>query len=116
MSDVADWQDLCPATVSHAPVASRTAYGVLTHDAATDYRARVTYQAKRVASMRREKLGTEVVAAGVAWILGLPDIQDQDDRITLPETPLGKTPIIESWGKVSDEDGAHHVKVYFGLG
>lgn len=116
MSDVADWESLCPATITHRPVTSRTAYGVLTHGTATSYRARVTYNMKRVASMRREKLGTEVIAAGVVWILGLPDIDDQDDLITLPETPHGKTTIIESWGKISDEAGTHHVKVYFGFG
>ena len=105
---IADWLDLCPATVVYQAAATRDAYGkVATYAAAVNYRARVTYSHKRVTS---RATGQDVVSSTQVWIIGIIPALNVDDRITLPD---GTTPLIVSWDMSTDEVGNHHCKVYF---
>jgi hypothetical protein len=103
---ISDWADMMPHTVTHAPLASRDAYGAPTYGAGVDYTARVLYKNQRV----RAADGAEVVARGSVWFVGTPTVSPED-KITLPDAT---TPPLLSVEQYADADGAHHTKVYFG--
>jgi hypothetical protein len=103
---VSDFLDLMPATISHAPLVSRDAFGLPTYGSDTEYRARVIYKPTHV----RGPAANIVLAKGVVWIAGTPTI-GSEDRLTLPD---GTTPPILAAARIPDEDGDHHCKIYFG--
>ncbi len=103
---VNDWLDMMVHTCSHAALSSRDASGVPTYGSATSYSCRVVYKNQRVLSSD----GNEVVARGMIWFAGVPDI-DPNDKITMPD---GSAPPIISVERYTDEVGLHHTKVFFG--
>lgn len=103
---VSDFHDLMPHTVYHSEFSGRSDYGKPNFGSAVPYRARVLYQAQNV----RTADGNVVSARGVVWIGGTPDVQPED-QLLLPDS---STPPILSVDHVPDEDGLHHLKVYFG--
>lgn len=103
-----DLLELMPHTITHRTFAARDAYGkAVFSGSGTSYRARVSYETKRTVS---RVSGQDALANGVVWIAGTPTLK-LDDEITLPD---GTTPPIINWEMISDENGPHHVKVYFG--
>ena len=103
---VDDWKDMMPHTVTVASLSSTDDYGAPTFGTAVSYSARVVSKPTHVKAAD----GAEVLARGYLWINGLPTITPTD-KITLPDS---STPPILAIDKVPDEDGDHHVKVYFG--
>jgi hypothetical protein len=102
---ISDFSDMMIDTVTHEEFANRDAYGVKSYGSAASYSARVVYKNKLV----RNADGNEVLATGMVWFLGTPNV-DTEDRITLPD---GSTPKILSVDRFPDGDGLHHTKVYF---
>ena len=96
---------MMPHTITHEESSSRNEYGKPNHGSAASYSARVVYKNDLV----RADDGAEKVSKGYVWIQGTPSVTPQD-RITLPD---GTTPTILSVEEFPDEDGSHHVKVYF---
>lgn len=103
---VGDWNDLMPHTITVAELSGRDGYGAPAYGSEASYTARVIYKPTKV----RGPEGNDVVAKGLVWISGTPTI-DTEDRLTLPD---GSTPPIMAVDRIPDEDGEHHVKVYFG--
>ena len=103
---VSDWSDMFPDTITVKQLSSRDEYGKPTYGSGTDYSGRVVYKN----SMVRSREGEEVLAKGHVWLKGTPTI-DPEDQLLLPDST---TPPILSTEKYPDEDGDHHVKVYFG--
>ena len=104
---VSDWLALMPATVTYEAVLTRDEFGKpATYDTAVDYRARVTYSHKRVAS---RAMGQDVISSIQVWLNGIITTINVDDRITLPD---GTTPLLISWDMPTDETGEHHCKLY----
>jgi hypothetical protein len=104
---ISDWEDMMSDTVTLAAVSSRDAYGKPSYGTARSYSARVVYKQTRIVNRTN---GQDAIATGVVWVGGTPTI-GIDDRMTLPD---GTTPVILNWERPTDEDGAHHTKVYFG--
>ena len=103
---ISDFTNLMSDTVQHAEFAGRNAYGLPAYGSAIEYTARVVQKATWI----RRADGSEVLAKTVVWIAGTPTITPED-QITLPDST---TPPILNTEKLTDADGAHHVKVYFG--
>lgn len=103
---VSDWNDLFPHTIVYeSPTSTRDDYGAPTYNAGVNIQGRVAYRN----SLVRTSAGKEVVARGHVW-LSTTTVIDEEGRLTLPDTT---TPPIISVERISDQDGAHHVKVYF---
>ena len=102
---ISDWSDLFTQTITHAAFNTRDSYGKSSFDSGVNYSARIVFKQKLV----RKDDGSEVLSRGIVWILGNPTITSED-QITLPD---GSTPPILSYEQPSDEDVAHHVKVFF---
>lgn len=105
MTIAGDMAELCPHTVTHAPLASRDGFGAPTYGAGTAYAARLVRKQRVV----RTPSGDEVVATGELWIAGTPTV-GADDRITLPDAT---TPDILAVETYPDEAGTAFVKVFF---
>ncbi len=102
---ISDWSDCFPQTITHAAFNARDEYGKPSFDSGVSFDARIVFKQKLV----RKKDGSEIMSRGSVWILGNPVITSED-QITFPD---GSTPPILSYEQPSDEDGAHHVKVFF---
>ena len=103
---IADFTDLMADEITHKALSSRDAYGAPTYGTGTAYTARVVFKPTWI----RADDGTQVVARGVVWIAGTPNI-DPQDQITLPD---GTTPPILAVMRIPDENGMHHIRVAFG--
>lgn len=103
---IKDFLDMMPDTITHEPLTGRDDYGKPTHGASVEYPARVVYKAKWLEA----KDGSQVLAKAIVWIGGIPTISPED-KIVLPDST---TPPILSIERYPDEDGLHHVKVFFG--
>ena len=79
-----------------------------TYASATTYRARVIGQQKLV----KTPTGKEVMSNVTVWIWGKPEL-GYDDKFTLPERFSPREPRPLAIDNFSDENKAHHVKVYF---
>lgn len=101
-----DWEDMLINTCYHQALSSRDASGVPTYGTAATYKCRVVYKNARVV----DSYGNEVVARGMIWFMGTPNI-DPNDKITMPD---GDAPPIISVERYTDEVGLHHTKVFFG--
>ena len=107
--DIQDWRDMMPYVIYHAPVVSRDAYGKPSaYGTETSYKAYIQYTTKRVASI---VTGQDVLSTEQVWIDGVIENLNADDKITFQD---GSTPMLVSWDVVSDEHGAHHMRLYFG--
>lgn len=93
-------------TVTLAPITS-DALGAPTLGAAVTYKARVMGQHKVV----RDSSGEETMSTVQVWIYGTPTI-DHTYILTLPARFSPRTPPIITVENQSDENGAHHVKIY----
>lgn len=105
-TDIDDWSDMFPDTVGISEFASRDSYGKPLFGSQVSYRGRVVYKPTKV----NDSSGQEVVAKGQVWIQGVPAI-DPEDEIELPD---GTTPRVLSVSKFPDQNGMHHVVVFFG--
>lgn len=101
-----DWLDMMPHTVTLAEFSNRDEYGVMSYGSEADYRARVTYKNVLV----RGPDGAEVIARGWVWINGTPDMIPED-KLILPDNTEPPILYVE---RIADEEGDHHIKIYFG--
>ncbi len=102
---IADWADMFPSTISIQTVASTNAYGVDSYNTAVEYAGRVVYKNTSVINAA----GEEVVARGAVW-LQTTTVINTTDKITLPD---GSTPELISVDRPQDQDGNHHIKLFF---
>ncbi len=102
---IADWSDMFPATISIQTVASTNSYGVDSYNTAVEYSGRVVYKNKSVINAT----GEEVVSRGAVW-LQTKTVINTTDKITLPD---GSSPELISVDRPQDQDGDHHVKIFF---
>ncbi len=103
---VSDFDDMMPHTVTVSEFSSRNAYGDANYGSAVSYTARVIYKDQLI----KAKDGSQIMAKGMVWLSGTPTLSTED-LLTLPD---GTTPPILSQSLIPDEDGSHHVKVFFG--
>jgi len=103
---IEDFLDCMPHIVTHAEFANRSEYGKPSYGSEVEYQARVTYKNQLV----RAEDGSEILARGVIWFGGAPVISTID-LVTLPD---GSAPKILAVELISDEDGPHHTKLFFG--
>lgn len=108
---VSDFLDMMPHTVYLHPTNGHNAYGEPTYGSPQSFTARVIYKQQRVASMRTDHAGVEVVSMGVVWLAGNPTIDVDSDKLQLPDET---EPLILAYETIPDEDGSHHTKIYFG--
>ncbi|MCK5640808.1 MAG: hypothetical protein KAJ19_08425 [Gammaproteobacteria bacterium] len=102
---VADWSDMMPHTITHLETTGYDDYGAKNTGSPATYKARIIYKNDTILDAN----GREVISKGHMWIMGTPTI-DNEDVITLPD---GSIPEILSVETYPDENGAHHVKVFF---
>lgn len=100
-----DFLDMMPDKVTHYPFTGRDGYGKPSYSSGTEYYARVVEKNTLVRGFD----GSEVVAKGMIWLGGLPSIAPED-RITLES---GDNITILSIEKYPDENGLHHIKVFY---
>jgi hypothetical protein len=102
---------LMPETVSVAAVTATDGYGKRTYGTATSYRARVRHKTQRIFSVNN----VEEWAKHKVWIApnadGTIPTLDARSLVTLPD---GSQPPVLAVDHVTDEDGVHHVLVWFG--
>ena len=118
MVKITEWLDCMPQTVSWERFQDRNDWGKPTYAAAVSHRARVVYQTEFVIDQRQGGAELETTANGHVWFgpptsnlgSGNPPSVTAEDRITLPD---GTQPNILRVDRFPDEDGDHHVKVYF---
>ena len=100
-----DFLDFMPETVTIAPFSSRDSYNVPTHGTAVSFAARVVKKQQLV----RAGDGSERISTGHAWIGGTPSMTTED-KLTLADGTVPEVLAVES---LPDEDGDHHVKIFF---
>lgn len=104
---------LFATTITVEQVSSLDEFNARTYAAAVTYPARVINKLNRIVDFE----GRETAAMTVAWIAPettndtLPTGITPDDRITLPD---GTTPPILAIDVYEDENGSHHMKIFFG--
>lgn len=107
-----DLLPLLTQTLSIQSVASRDGYGKRTYGTAVTYPCRVTEKIERV--VRSD--GREEWAKSKVWVApnqttgGLPDTS-AELLVTLPD---GTQPPLIATQKMYDQNGVHHVVLYFG--
>lgn len=103
--------ELMPDTVSIQDVSSRDKYGKRSYGTAASYRARVREKLERIMNLE----GREDWAKTKVWIApnadGTLPTLTTDSKVTLPD---GSTPPILAIERIPDEDGYHHMVVWFG--
>ena len=115
MAGFDDWIDMCDSTITHAPIASRDAYGKETIGSGTAVRAKVSFDQSRAVS----RTGEDIPVSARCWCpppgytppgssTATPTFAT-NDQLTLPD---GATYTIVSIDVPYDTDGAaHHQKV-----
>lgn len=98
MTDIKDFLDLMPSSVTVQGFLSRTQYGVASYASPRSYSARVSYKQRLV----RAANGEQAVARGSAW-LATSDVVTVQDLVTLPD---GTVPILLAVNSEPDETGA----------
>jgi len=102
-----DWNDLAPETITHNAATGFDEYGKATYSATTNtYRGRVTYKSKLIHS---GAVKDQIMSSGFVTILSTPTIT-LNDKIILPD---GKIPVLHAIERYTDEDGPHHIRIYF---
>lgn len=107
MSFEAEFLTLMPSTITVATQASRAADGHVTYSTATStYRCRIVKANQNI----RGADGTWVMVGWIAWVASTGYLSVQD-KYTLPD---GTSPPVLAIETITDEDGPHHNKVFFG--
>lgn len=101
-------QSMFPHTVVHEPFVSGDAYGDETYGTAVNRKARVKGQHKvvRTASGELRDSNITIIFAEYFACSAL-------DRFTLPSNFVPNQPMALQVEEIPDENGMHHVKVYF---
>jgi len=92
-------------SIQHEVYSGSGSYGERMYGSAVSYTARVNYKQQLV----KDPDGEDVVSSCSVWIKSSVAV-DPQDRITLLDS---KTPNILAVERYSNQDGAHHTKVYF---
>jgi hypothetical protein len=95
-------------TINIKPYSSSDLKGVRSYGSSVAYKARVIGQHNLV----KDATGKEVMSTVVAWINANTGITVRD-HFTLPSRFSPNTPECLKVEFLSDENGAHHIKVYF---
>lgn len=115
MSFENDFRELMPTTITVEPMTAEgtgTGYGVRTYGTAVTYQARIRHKLQRVINLE----GHITWAKHKVWIAplvsdgSLPDL-DERSRVTFPD---GTQPQMLAMEHLDDEDGLHHVVLWFG--
>ena len=104
---IRDFLDLMGQTVTIEPFTGRDGYGVPTYGPEVAYRARVVGRVRLV----RNAQGQDVASMHTVYLAASPVIAPED-RLTLPDEYVPRTPPILAVSRVPDERGIHHVVVY----
>lgn len=105
MTDIGDWAELFPLTVTVQGFVGRDSYGTPSYGSPNSYPARIVYKLRDI----RRPDGQVVTARSVIW-LATSDSFGVNDLVTLPD---GSTPLILDIGGPTDETGLrHHTKLY----
>jgi hypothetical protein len=104
----ADLEELMPATIVVKPPARPGSDGADAYSTAagSTYRARVSYDPDAI----RRASGTVEGVTAVVWFPSTAPV-DLGSKVTLPD---GTTPPVKGSALMSDETGAHHVKLLLG--
>lgn len=105
---ISDWADLMVQEIVHEPCTGRDQYGAPTYGTATTYSCRISQRFTRVRSI--SDTGQSVLSSHQVWVNGT-FVPSYDDRFTFPN---GETPMLLTYEIPYDENGAHHLKLYFG--
>lgn len=109
MSFENEFTDLMPDTITVNSYTGADKYGNPTYSTSSNtYSARVVDKQKLV----RADNGEEQVAKTTVYVASTGSI-DPNDKITLPDN---STPPVLSVDAFPDEDGTHHIAIYFGGG
>lgn len=103
---ISDWSDMFTDTITLAELTSRDSYGKPNYGSAASFDARVTFKDE----LTRDSKGREVLSKGHVWIEGTPTITPEYE-LTLSDSTV---PPILTTETYQDENGTHHVKVFFG--
>lgn len=107
MAFESDFEDMMPHNVVRKAFSTLDGYGKPTYaTAGSTYSALVQYDQKLVRAFD----GTEKISTAQV-IMACTGTINPDDKITLPD---GTSPPILNISKLSDDEGQHHVEVYFG--
>lgn len=105
MTDIGEWADLFPLTVTVQGFVGRDSYGTPSYGSPNSYAARIVYKLRDI----RRADGQVVTARSVIW-LATSESFEVNDLVTLPD---GSTPLILDIGGPTDETGfRHHTKMY----
>lgn len=102
-----DFLDMMPHSVVVASASSMNSYGKLSHSATNStYSALVQYEQKLIRAMD----GTEKISMAQV-IMASTKFISPNDKITLPDGT--KRPIFKI-DTLADDEGQHHIEIYFG--
>jgi hypothetical protein len=108
MSWSTDFEELLPqgVTVKGLSSISTDGYGTPVYSAGTTYKARISGAQEVVTDFT----GNEQVASHVVWVASTSTF-GPDAQFVLSN---GDTPVLLKTAAIPDEDGIHHVKLWFG--
>lgn len=112
MSFESEFRGLMASTVTIEEVASMDEYGKRTYGTGTTYQARVRQKIERVFNLqgREEWAKTKVWVAPHSTTGAFPTISPRS-RVTLPD---GTQPPLIAFERIYDENGPHHMILWFG--
>lgn len=103
---ISDFLEYMPHTITYQEYLGRSDYGEPSYGSPIEYRARVIYKPSFV----RAADGSRIVARGYIWF-GTAITVSVEDRVYMPDGTTAQIVMVEL---MSDEDGLHHTKIYFG--
>lgn len=103
---------LMPETITIAQPTGQDGYGKRSYGAATSYRARIVEKMEKIVTVQgREDFATTKVYVAPDSSGALPDLSARV-QVTMPD---GTTPNVVGFARQSDEEGPHHVIIWFGF-
>jgi hypothetical protein len=103
---ISDWEDMMPDTLLHYEYVSSDPYGKPTYGSPATINCRLTFEPTVVTN----DIGEEVTSSAQAWLSSTSMTIDPRDKY---ETSFGDVLYPLTTGRIQDEDGVHHHKVFF---